>query len=60
MLHEMRSRGPDSAGFAVYDEGTPGHHVSITVLAEAIDVVDWTATAADLELVSRSTAVKVT
>ena len=47
MLHEMRSRGPDSAGFAVYDEGTP-HHVRITMLAED-RVVDWAATAADLE-----------
>ena len=47
MLHEMRSRGPDSAGFAVYDEGTPDH-VRITMLAED-RVVDWAATAADLE-----------
>ena len=47
MLHEMRSRGPDSAGFAVYDEGMPDH-VRITMLAED-RVVDWAATAADLE-----------
>jgi len=47
MLHEMRSRGPDSAGFAVYDEGTPGH-TRITVLAEG-QTVAWDPTAAALE-----------
>lgn len=47
MLHEMRGRGPDSAGFAVYDQGTPGH-TRITVLAEGKSI-DWTATAGDLE-----------
>lgn len=33
MLHEMRDRGPDSAGFAIYDQGTVGH-TRITLLAE--------------------------
>ena len=47
MLHEMRDRGPDSAGFAVYDQGTPDH-VRITVLAED-STPDWSATAAELE-----------
>ena len=47
MLHEMRSRGPDSAGFAVYDEGKPGM-TRLTLLAEGIDV-DWRATAQGLE-----------
>ncbi len=47
MLHEMRSRGLDSAGFAVYDEGTPG--VSrITVLAEGRNP-DWAPTRTALE-----------
>lgn len=49
MLHEMRSRGLDSAGFAVYDEGSPGHS-RITVLAEGREV-DWEPTARDLEIV---------
>jgi len=39
MLHEMRSRGLDSAGFAVYDNGTPGLS-RLTVLAEGQDP-DW-------------------
>lgn len=43
MLHEMRERGPDSAGFAVYDEGHPGV-TRITALSEGTDV-DWNATA---------------
>lgn len=43
MLHEMRERGPDSAGFAVYDEGTAGH-TRITVLAED-HTPDWGAAA---------------
>lgn len=33
MLHEMRDRGPDSAGFAVYGEGRAGA-TKLTVLAE--------------------------
>ncbi|MCP3988186.1 MAG: glutamine amidotransferase family protein [Actinomycetia bacterium] len=49
MLHEMRDRGPDSAGFAVYDEGTPGH-TRLTVLAEG-QTLDWGPTAAELETV---------
>ncbi len=47
MLHEMRDRGPDSAGFAVYDRGRPGV-TRITVLAEG-GHVDWTPTASGLE-----------
>ena len=47
MLREMRDRGPDSAGFAVYDAGANGH-TRVTVLAEGIDV-DWAAVAATLE-----------
>ena len=49
MLHEMRDRGPDSAGFAVYDEGRDGV-TRITVLAEGRRP-DWSRTAADLEAV---------
>lgn len=49
MLHEMRERGPDSAGFAVYDEGTPGR-TRITLLAEGRSP-DWAPTAAELESV---------
>ena len=49
MLHEMRERGPDSAGFAVYDEGEPGQ-TRVTVLAES-SRPDWAATAAQLETV---------
>lgn len=49
MLHEMRDRGPDSAGFAVYDKGQHGH-VRITVLAEGHEP-DWGATAGQLESV---------
>ena len=49
MLHEMRERGPDSAGFAVYDQGRPDH-VRITVLAEGV-TPDWVATANELETV---------
>jgi len=49
MLHEMRSRGLDSAGFAVYDEGSPGRS-RITVLAEGREV-DWEPTARELEFV---------
>jgi len=39
MLHEMRSRGLDSAGFAVYDHGAPGRS-RLTVLAEG-QRPDW-------------------
>lgn len=46
MLHEMRERGPDSAGFAVYDE--PTGSTRLTVLAEHTRP-DWTQAAAGLE-----------
>ena len=49
MLHEMRDRGPDSAGFAVYDRGRAGT-TRITVLAEG-QRPDWRRTGADLESV---------
>lgn len=49
MLHEMRDRGPDSAGFAVYDRGTAGT-TRITVLAPA-GQPDWAKPAASLEAV---------
>jgi len=42
MLHEMRDRGPDSAGFAIYDGGTDGL-TRITVLAEG-QRPDWAPT----------------
>ena len=47
MLHEMRDRGPDSAGFAVYDKAPPGV-TRLTVLAERRRR-DWSEIAADLE-----------
>ncbi|MEM7338447.1 MAG: hypothetical protein AAF467_07370 [Actinomycetota bacterium] len=47
MLHEMRERGPDSAGFAVYGAGTTGR-TRLTVLAEGQEP-DWAPTAAALE-----------
>ena len=47
MLAEMGDRGPDSAGFAVYDAGVPGR-TRITVLAEGLEV-DWRPVAAALE-----------
>lgn len=47
MLHEMRDRGPDSAGFAVY--GRPSTSTKITVLAEG-RVVDWEDARSRLEL----------
>lgn len=46
MLHEMRSRGPDSAGFAVYDDGVVGR-TRLTVLAEE-SRPDWSEVARDL------------
>lgn len=49
MLHEMRGRGPDSAGFAVYDAGTPGV-TRLTLLAEGTEA-DWSTLAAELERV---------
>ncbi len=50
MLHEMRGRGPDSAGFAVYDEGIEGQ-TRLTLLAEGRDFssADWKPLAASLE-----------
>ena len=47
MLHEMRERGPDSAGFAIYDEGQPGR-TRLTVLSEGA-TPDWPSIASDLE-----------
>ena len=47
MLAEMGDRGPDSAGFAVYDAGVPGR-TRITVLAEGLEV-NWDPVAAALE-----------
>jgi len=46
MLHEMRDRGPDSAGFAVYD--APEEVTKITCLSTTGDT-DWRAIDADLE-----------
>jgi methylamine---glutamate N-methyltransferase subunit A len=43
MLHEMCGRGPDSAGFAIYDPGTSGT-TKITARADP-GAVDWSATA---------------
>lgn len=47
MLHEMRERGPDSAGFAVYGDGVAGL-TRVTVLAEQREP-NWAETAAALE-----------
>ncbi len=47
MLHEMRDRGPDSAGFAVYGEGGTAHKVS--VMAADGESRDWGALAARAE-----------
>ncbi len=47
MLHEMRGRGPDSAGFAVYDEGVE-NQTRLTLLAEGQEM-DWHPLAAQLE-----------
>lgn len=49
MLHEMRGRGPDSAGFAMYDAGTPGT-TRLTLLAEGQDP-NWSPIAEGLEKV---------
>ena len=49
MLHEMLDRGPDSAGFAIYDDGADDH-TRITVLAEGLQV-DWSPTAERLQSV---------
>jgi len=47
MLHEMRGRGPDSAGFAIYDEGTPGTN-RLTLLSEGREP-DWSPIAKGIE-----------
>ncbi len=47
MLHEMRGRGLDSAGFAVYDPAREGH-TRLTLLSEGREF-DWSPTAAALE-----------
>ena len=44
MLHEMRARGPDSAGFAVYGEAVAG--AKLTLLGEG--AVDWKSLCRDL------------
>jgi glutamate synthase domain-containing protein 1 len=48
MLHEMRERGPDSAGFAIYDEGEPGR-TRLTLLSEGKEL-DWSPIAEKLEV----------
>ena len=45
MLHEMSSRGPDSAGFAVYGEGGASKVSALSVTGET----DWDAHAKSLE-----------
>lgn len=47
MLHEMRGRGPDSAGFAMYDEGTTGTN-RLTLLSEGREP-DWSPIAKGIE-----------
>jgi glutamate synthase domain-containing protein 1 len=47
MLHEMRGRGPDSAGFAMYDEGSAGI-TRLTLLSEGRDP-DWSPIAKGIE-----------
>src|SRR5262245_42005908 len=46
MLRELCDRGPDSAGFAVYDAGTPGTTKVCAVSRNG--AVDWTAVAREL------------
>jgi glutamate synthase domain-containing protein 1 len=46
MLHEMRGRAPDSAGFAVYSDAVEGRS-KLTLLCEDRPI-DWHTTAADL------------
>jgi glutamate synthase domain-containing protein 1 len=46
MLHEMRERGPDSAGFAVYGEAESG--AKLVLLAES-GTADWSGIARRLE-----------
>jgi glutamate synthase domain-containing protein 1 len=47
MLHEMRGRGPDSAGFAMYDEGSAGI-TRLTLLSEGREP-DWSPIAKGIE-----------
>lgn len=47
MLHEMRGRGPDSAGFAIYDSGTHGT-TRLTLLSEGQEL-EWSPIAQGLE-----------
>jgi len=47
MLHEMRGRGPDSAGFAMYDEGAVGT-TRLTLLSEGREP-DWSPIAKGIE-----------
>jgi glutamate synthase domain-containing protein 1 len=49
MLHEMRGRGPDSAGFAMYDEGAVGT-TRLTLLSEGRKP-DWSPIAKGIESV---------
>ncbi len=53
MLHEMRARGPDSAGFAIYDDRTEELN-RVTVLAEGHQP-DWSVTAVELQRVLQET-----
>jgi amidophosphoribosyltransferase len=39
MLHEMRGRGPDSAGFAVYADAEPG--ISKICAVRRVGTIDW-------------------
>lgn len=48
MLIEMTSRGPDSAGVAVFSEPAPECHWKITVF-NPNELVDWTKVAAEIE-----------
>lgn len=56
MLHEMRGRGPDSAGFAVY--GTPEAGAKLVLLAEDT-AIDWAALGRRLQA-AQGAAVEVT
>ena len=49
MLHEMRDRGPDSAGFAVYDESRVDANVTKLTCLSKTGETDWRAIDADLE-----------
>ena len=54
MLHEMRGRGPDSAGFAVYGNGESG--VSKTCAVRRVDGLDW---AEVVERLTKATGIAV-